>query len=153
MFGLQSYIRRGGFYSDDRSRSVQAQLMYVGPRSSVEVALYTHSVVARQVLRGRITYLASRTDLAGRAAKISAGESYCVGFVRAMSEKVESMHVEPKLREALKSEVNKVCGTAKYSPLSRNSSYSALLDGAEAGAKASLHRAAGSAAPTLRIEQ
>lgn len=111
VFGCQVIFRRGYFVEHDRSLSKRGCYVYIGLKTHVELAGYTHSVLRRQIEKGRSQYLHHNGDwLGSRGRKIAAGTAYCEGYIASVRSKVSDLVVEPMHQRAIESKKSELLG-------------------------------------------
>ena len=111
VFGCQIIFRRGYFVEHARNLSKRGCFVYIGLKTHVELAVYAHSVLRRQIEKGRSQYLHHNGDwLGSRGRKIAAGTAYCEGYIASVRSKVSALVVEPLHQQAIDSKKSELLG-------------------------------------------
>jgi Protein of unknown function (DUF2786) len=143
VFGCQLIFRPGYFVEHARSLSKRGCFVYIGLKTHVELAVYAHSVLRRQIEKGRGAYLEQYGwRYTTRGEKIAAGTAYCEGYIASVRSKVSALVVEPLHQQAIESKKRELLGenSKVMKAPKRGFNADAYWQGVASGKDASLHR-------------
>lgn len=87
-FGCKVLHQRGWFDSVNNRNGDLGKYIFIGPKAQAMTAAWTMDMLRNRVVAGRLGYLKDKA-YPKLAAKMAAGNTYCEGFVSALSRKVE----------------------------------------------------------------
>lgn len=111
VFGCKLVFARGRFVESNRGASTRGRFIYIGLKTHVELAVYAHDVLRRQIEKGRSRYLNDNGDwLRTRGRKIAAGSAYCEGYIANVRSKVSELVVSPLHQQAIEAKKAELLG-------------------------------------------
>lgn len=139
-FGVKALYRRGNSRGSSAAE-VFAQYTFIGPEPQCSLAAYTMDVLSRQITKGRAAFLkANQVQYVSRTEMKLGGDGYCLGFVKALEDKVDDFAGVDRSR-AIALYVEQRFGRVEPGKaLAFRADHSALQQGYEDGQQAYLNR-------------
>jgi hypothetical protein len=122
---------------------------FIAPKSNVELIVYTFTVLSRQVLKARSQFLTDNEWRFEDLTRVKKAAAFCEGFVHRLGKKVGDAMLDPRVKQAMDDWTKEISDRAKaepnYKPIevknNGKGSLRSLIEGADAGDKASFHAA------------
>jgi Protein of unknown function (DUF2786) len=138
-FGARNYWCRAGV----GTKGVGSWVV-LAHKPQLEMIQYAFEVLRRQLVKQRTAFIATLPPYWTRPQKAQEGDAFGLGFVASLSKKI-AVYAEPDaaVRQALDAKIEEVTGGKTFDYKPTRSATDAATRGAQAGAAADVHRAAG----------
>lgn len=133
----KAYAHAGITYADGTPARYFARYTFIGHKSRVELAQYTAEVMLRKLLKARTAFVASLAPSMPRLMKSAEGDSFCLGWVNAVTATIEKFANPEALDKAIEARFE---GKAVRETRHKVGSQLSRMAGQDAGSRESIRR-------------